>query len=438
MTDLERTQDLFDFIAKGVSPFHVVGEVEDTLKKNGFVKLEENTCWSLEEQKGYYVTRNDSSVIAFYVPIQKYAGYQIIASHCDSPTFRVKDVSELKGAGGLVRLNVERYGGMILSTWFDRPLSLAGRVMVDRNGNVETALFDAKKNLVSIPNLAIHMSRDVNDGHKFDVQKELMPILGSDGVTLKQLVASDLDVPEESILGMDISLYNREPGTVWGAEDEFCSAPRLDDLQCAYGSLQGFVKAAKTNLQNVPVLAIFDNEEVGSTTKQGAESTFLADTLFRINQACERTTQEYYTAVAGSFMISADNAHGIHPNYAEKADSTNYPVVNGGIVIKFNANQKYTSDSVSAALCRKFCDLAEVPCQTFANHSNSAGGSTLGNISNTQVSMNAVDIGLPQWAMHSAYESAGVKDTRYLVKLAETFYSSSLVRTGNSYRIETK
>ena len=441
MNGLERTRELLDYIEDGVSPFHVIMNTESYLIGAGFTKLVEQEHWNLVPGGKYFVTRNDSSLIAFAVPREDYHGFQIIAGHCDSPTFKIKEMPEINSTG-LTRLNVERYGGMIVSTWFDRPLSVAGRVLVRDERGVHSLLYQADRDLVMIPNLAIHMNRDVNEGHKYDIQKELMPIFGAQESSLKKYIAGEIGVREEDILGMDLSLYNRDSGSIWGAESQFCSAPRLDDLQCVYGALQGFLEAMEEwdsfdgrTSENIPVYAVFDNEEVGSTTKQGAESTLLFDTLTRINACMGRNAEEYCMSIADSFMISADNAHGIHPNYPEKADCANYPVLNGGIVIKYNANQKYTTDAVSAAVLRKICIDELIPVQSFANNSNIAGGSTLGNISNTQVSLNTVDIGLAQWAMHSAYETAGTEDTEYLVRMSKAFYESTIVRNEEGYSI---
>ena len=309
-----------------------------------------------------------------------------------------------------------------MSTWFDRPLSVAGRMIVRKNGKIVEKMVCIDRDLLMIPSLAIHMNREVNGGYRFNVQKDLLPLYGNGGDkgTFMLMMAKEAGVRTEDILGHDLFLYNRMPGTVWGARKEFVSSPRLDDLQCTFASMEGFLRADKK--RNIAVHCVLDNEEVGSGTKQGAAATFLKDVLFRIHLALGGTYEEYLMALAESFMISADNAHGLHPNYADKSDPVNRPVLNGGIVIKYNANQKYCTDGVSAAVFKELCREAEVPYQTFVNRSDMAGGSTLGNISNTQAAMNTVDIGLPQLAMHSAYETAGVKDTEYLIHAAKVFY----------------
>ena len=322
-----------------------------------------------------------------------------------------------------VKLNVEKYGGMLMAPWFDRPLSVAGRVIICRNDGLEEKLVDIKRDLVMIPNLAIHMNREANNGVAYNLQKDLQPLFaaGNTDRTLLEIIAEQTGVKKEDIISHDLFLYNRMPGTIWGADREFVSSARLDDLQCAFASMEGLLRAQ--NHGSIAVHCVMDNEEVGSGTKQGAASTFLKDTLLRINMGLGRTYEEYLMTLAGSFMVSADNAHALHPNYTDKTDPTNHPVLNKGIVIKFNANQKYCTDAVSAAIFKELCTKAGVPYQTFVNRSDIAGGSTLGNISNTQVPMNTVDIGLPQLAMHSPYETAGVKDTEYLVRAAEELFA---------------
>ena len=310
-----------------------------------------------------------------------------------------------------------------MAPWFDRPLSVAGRVVIKENGRFVERLVNIDRDLVLIPNLAVHMNREVNSGYSYNPQKDLLPLYGTAGteITLGKLVAQAAGVKEEEILSHDLFLYNRMEGSVWGAEREFVSAGRLDDLQCAFASMEGFLKGTKK--ESIAVHCVLDNEEVGSTTRQGAASGFLKDTLIRINKGLGRTHEEYLMTLVDSFMISGDNAHAFHPNYGETSDPVNHPVLNGGIVIKYNANQKYCTDAVSAAMFKEWCNEAGVPYQTFVNRSDMAGGSTLGNISTTQVPVRAVDIGLPQLAMHSPYETAGVKDTEFLIKATEKFFA---------------
>lgn len=418
------SQQLLEFIENSPTCFHAVQAMTDILSAEGFTELKENQKWHIENGGRYFVTRNGSSLTAFTVPVQEMKGMHIIASHSDSPSFKIKENPELESEGHYIRLNVEGYGGMIRAPWFDRPLSVAGRVIVKdkAQGGFRSILVDIGRDLVMIPNLAIHMDRQINDSCKYNIQKDMLPIYGdlSAKGTFMKLIADTAGVPEEEILGHDLFLYNRQKGTVWGASGEFLSCSRLDDLQCAFASLKGFLAGKRQ--EYLDVHCVLDNEEVGSGTKQGAASTFLYDTLTRIHTSLGLSQEDYLIHLADSFMISADNAHAVHPAHTDKADPANRPYINGGIVIKFSASQKYCTDGVSAAIFRDLCQRAGVPVQTFVNRSDMAGGSTLGNISNTQVALNTVDIGLPQLAMHSPYETAGVKDTGYLIRAAEEFF----------------
>ena len=420
---IETTEKLLDFIEKSPTAFQAVDEMQKRLTENGFEVLSEKEYWKLVPGGKYLVTRNNSALIAFCIPEKESRVFHIMASHSDSPSFKIKENPEIKVDNSYVKLNVEKYGGMLMAPWFDRPLSVAGRVIIRRNDGLEEKLVDIKRDLVMIPNLAIHMNREANNGVAYNPQKDLQPLFaaGNTDRTLLEIIAEQTGVKKEDIISHDLFLYNRMLGTIWGADKEFVSSARLDDLQCAFASMEGLLRAQ--NHGSIAVHCVMDNEEVGSGTKQGAASTFLKDTLLRINMGLGRTYEEYLMTLAGSFMVSADNAHALHPNYTDKTDPTNHPVLNKGIVIKFNANQKYCTDAVSAALFKELCTKAGVPYQTFVNRSDIAGGSTLGNISNTQVPMNTVDIGLPQLAMHSPYETAGVKDTEYLVRAAEELFA---------------
>ena len=414
---------LLKFIQKSPTAFQAVEEMSQRLQKEGFKELKEEKHWDLKAGGNYFVTRNHSAVIAFSIPKKPAWKFHIMASHSDSPALKIKENPEMEVEKAYIKLNVERYGGMLLAPWFDRPLSVAGRLIVRKNGEIQEKLVAVDKDLLVIPNLAIHMNREVNDGYKYNVQKDMLPLYSDyDGKgSFMKLMAAEADVAEEDILGHDLFLYDRTPGTVWGANEEFISAPRLDDIQCAFASLEGFLRGERK--ESIAVHCVLDNEEVGSTTKQGAASTFLKDTLMRINMGLGRTHEEYLMTLADSFMVSADNAHALHPNHTDKTDPVNRPVLNGGIVIKYNANQKYCTDGVSAAIFKDICDRAEVPYQTFVNRSDMAGGSTLGNISNTQVPMKTVDIGLAQLAMHSVYETTGAKDTESLAKAAAVLFA---------------
>ena len=418
----ETAEQLLAFIEKSPSCFHAIKNMKDILLAEGFAQLREEDKWEIVNGGKYFVTRNDSSIVAFTIPETGALGYRIMASHSDSPTFKIKENPEMEVDKKYVTLNVERYGGMLCAPWFDRPLSVAGRVIVKEGDAFVTKFVDVDRDLLMIPNLAIHMNREVNDGYKYNAQVDMLPLYGdiSSKDTFMKSIAEAAGVKEEDILGHDIFLYNRVKGSIWGANEEFVSSSRLDDLQCAFSSLQGFLKGEKK--EYAAVHCVLDNEEVGSGTKQGAASTFLYDTLVRINECLGLSYEEYLRALAKSFMLSADNAHAVHPNHKEVADPVNRPYMNEGIVIKHSANQKYCTDGVSAAVFKDLCREAGVPFQTFTNRSDMLGGSTLGNISNTKVALNAVDIGLPQLAMHSPYETAGVKDTYYLIQAAEKFF----------------
>lgn len=426
MSSSKINEELLKFLEQSPTSFHAVANMAGILQKKGYLPLSECRKWELKPGGKYYVLRNGSSILAFVIPEKDFRGFQIIASHSDSPAFKVKENPEIDQEGRYTRLNVEGYGGMLMAPWFDRPLSVAGRVAVRTEKGVETRLVNVDRDLLLIPNLAIHMNRKANEGTNYNIQQDLIPLYGDGKAknSFRKLIAKEAGTTEKELLDMDLFLYSRTKGTIWGAREEFLSCGHLDDLQCAFASLKGFLKAE--NEKSVPVFAVFDNEEVGSGTKQGAASTFLRDVLHRILGAFGKGEEEFQVALANSFMVSADNAHAVHPNYADKTDPVNRPYLNGGIVIKYNANQKYTTDAVSAALFKVLCEREKIPCQTFVNRSDMPGGSTLGNLSNTQVALNTVDIGLPQLAMHSPYETAGTKDTEYLVKASRAVFSASL------------
>ncbi len=422
--------ELFDFINESPTAFHAAENIAARLRAEGFKELYEWEDWNLSAPGSYFVRRNGSSLIAFNIPKADFAGFMIMAAHCDAPALRVKDKAETRSAGLYTQLNVERYGGMIYSTWLDRPLSLAGRVALRGEKGIYTRLVNIDKELLMIPNVAIHMDRSANEGKSFNPNVDLLPMLSLSEVGIDAMIAGELGVKAEDIISKDLFLYPRTPGFTWGAEDEFISSPRLDDLQCAFGCMKGFLGAKGG--ESVSVLSIFDNEEVGSGTKQGADSSFLFDCLERV---CGFFGRKLNTAFAQSFMVSADNAHAVHPNHPEYADRNDRPVLNGGVVIKFNANQRYTSDAVSTAVFSEICREAGVPVQRYSNRGDLPGGSTLGNISSSHVSIDSVDIGLPQLAMHSAMETGGAEDTAYLIKAAELFYSKSFKRSGEGIEL---
>lgn len=495
-TDAEIARDMLDFIEASPSMFHSAAAICDWLDDAGFSYLPESAAWDLKPGGAYYTQRNGSSVIAWQVGenipdpdvehLQSGASlagesdrpayhFQVTASHADSPTFKVKAVPELDGAGESLRLNVEAYGGMIDYSWFDRPLGLAGRVLVREDtdedrvdedstaasahgegahgvgdadaGNAvaasTTAAADADvapvairsrllfidRPVAIIPSLAIHMDREVNKGFAPNRQVDLCPLFSAGELkagAFDALIARELGVRPDQVLARDVFLVNLQPAQVWGEGDEFVSSPRLDDLMCAYTSLSAFLQTGAPAESRISVYCCFDNEEVGSNTKQGAMSTLLRDTLERINESLGFSSQDLRRAIAASFMVSCDNAHAVHPNRPERADERNRCVLNGGLVIKEAANQAYCTDAFSRAVFSALLDRADIPRQAFANKSDAAGGSTLGNLSNMQVSMHGVDVGCAQLAMHSSYETAGARDVAHAIAAFEAFYEADV------------
>ena len=421
----KNVQGMIDFVRNSPTAFHAVDSVQKML--SGFIPLREGERWHLEPGGKYYVTRNRSSLIAFVLPKGDLEAFQLVASHSDSPTFKIKENAEISVQDRYIQLDTERYGGMIISSWFDRPLSVAGRVLVRRNEQIETCLVDLDRDMVIIPNVAIHMNRDINNGYKYNPAADVFPLWGSKDAagTFRTRIAEAAGVQADNVLGCDLYLYNRVPGTVWGVKQEYFSAPRLDDLECVYSSVQALLMADVPE-RHANVCCVFDNEEVGSTTKQGADSSFLYDVLHRILLSLGYHTEQYYTVIASSFMLSADNAHAVHPNHPEFSDPVNKVFMNGGIVVKFNANQKYTTDAVSEAVFHSICRKAGVPVQHYANRSDMPGGGTLGNIAGSHVSVNTLDIGLAQLAMHSCYETAGVLDIGYMIDGMRAFYGTEI------------
>lgn len=430
---------LLSFLDASPVNFLAVKNIADTLAANGFRRID--PALPLGEVKSgdrFFVTKNDSSIYAFRIgnkPIAD-AGFHMICAHCDSPTFRIKPNAEMLTEGGIVKLNTEVYGGPIMSTWFDRPLTLAGRVIV-RGEDVmqpETLLLHIKRPLLQTSNLAIHFNRQVNDGVALSKQKDVLPLLGQItnqleagnllmNVILEELnsTIADYQFCAKDVLDFDLYLADATPACTFGVHNEFISSGRLDDLSMCYAGLEALIASDTTD--TTQVLALFDNEETGSQTKQGAGSPFLAYILKRIAMSQSHTEEAYYQAVERAFMISADNAHAWHPNYPEKYDPTNHPMLGGGPVIKFNAAQKYASDAVSAAVFAGLCEKAGVPCQRFVNHSDVAGGSTLGNILASSIPLRGVDMGNAILAMHSCRETGSVVDHEYCVKVFTEFFS---------------
>jgi aspartyl aminopeptidase len=426
--DLMRTNQLLDFIERSPVSFAAVQQAESMLKEHGYEHLSFQSGWELCAGGRYFVTRNGSSLIAFTLPDDPKPGFMIAASHSDSPCFKLKTDSEVVTFDRYLKLNTEGYGGMIVSSWFDRPLSLAGRAIVKNGSAFETRVVAFDRDLCLIPNVCIHFNREINNGYKYNKAVDTLPLVSNSNEKgqIKALVAKQLNVEPDAIVSMDLFVINRTRGSVFGADDAFFCAPRIDDLQCAFTTLTALLEAEAPKA--IPVYALFDNEEVGSETKQGAASTFLFDVLTRVAAHYQRTLPEMLPA---SFMLSCDNGHALHPNHPELSDAKNAPHMNGGVVIKHNANQRYATDALSEALFTEICARADVPVQHFANRSDIAGGGTLGSISNTRVSLKTVDIGLAQLAMHSAVETGGVKDTDYMIRAAKAFYESALTVTGD-------
>ena len=426
---------LLSFLDASPVNFLAVKNISEELEKNGFHRINpQEPLGKVEAGDKFFVTKNDSSIYAFQIGKKSLAdgGFHMICAHCDSPTFRIKPNAEMLCEGGIVKLNTEVYGGPIMSTWFDRPLTLAGRVIV-KGADVmrpKTLLLHIKRPLLQISNLAIHFNRQVNEGVQLSKQKDVLPILGiiiselERGNMLMNIIVEELnkqqEVAREDILDFDLYLADATPACTFGVHDEFISSGRLDDLSMCYAGLEALIASEATD--TTQVLAIFDNEETGSQTKQGAGSPFLSYMLKRIALAQSGTPEAYYQAVERAFMISADNAHAWHPNYPEKYDPTNHPVLGGGPVIKFNAAQKYASDAMSASVFAGLCHKAGVPCQRFVNHSDVAGGSTLGNILASSIPLRGVDMGNAILAMHSCRETGSTNDHEYCVKVFTQFY----------------
>ena len=420
-----RINTLCDFLNASHSGYHAVAYLENLLKQEGYVRLRESEGWTLQPGGRYYLIRGGTALLAFRIPREAPRGFLLSASHSDRPTFKVKENAELTGA--YTRLAVERYGGQLLFTWLDRPLSIAGRVVVETETGVESRLVDIDRDLLLIPNVAIHMNRQVNDGYKWNPAVDLLPLLGSKDAKGKLMALLEAEAGGK-ILGHDLYLYVRDKARIWGMENEYLSAAGLDDLECAWGCTQGFLRAKDSC--EIPVLCVFDSEEVGSGSIQGAASTLLPDTLNRI---CGALELDLKNLLSQSFMVSADNGHALHPNHPELSDPTNAPILGEGVVIKFNATLKYCTDGVSSALFRKICGKAGVKTQTYCNRADIAGGSTLGNISQQKVSIPTVDIGLAQLAMHSCCETAAVADALALEDAMTAYYSSTLEVKGDNY-----
>lgn len=422
--DIDTTEALLAFIRNSPTAFQAAAEIARIMDAAGFSRLEEGQEWRLTPGGSYYVTRNQSSVIGFRVPQGAPAQMLLAASHTDSPMFKLKANSLAPAFGTYLRLNTEVYGGTIFSSWMDRPLSLAGRVILNRAGRFEARSVVLDRDLLLIPSVAIHMNRTVNSGYAYNPAVDLLPLFSAaeGSPSLEELLVEALSCRPEEIAGTDLYLYNRMSGSIWGAGNEFFSSPRIDNLMCAYGTLRAFAEAVPRE-DSLNLYFAADNEETGSATKQGAGSVFLSDVLNRI---CEALGVDRRRLLASSLMVSADNGHARHPNHPELSDAQNASHMNGGVVIKSNAAQKYTTDGISAALFAEICRQADVPVQHFANRSDQPGGSTLGSISNTLVPLCTVDIGMAQLAMHASYETAGTADTGHLIRAMRQFYCAGI------------
>lgn len=438
MKDIEK---LLEWLDKASCNFLAVDVIRKELEENGFIELNETDRWNIVPNGRYFVVKNGSAIFAFIMgrkcPVE--SGLRIISAHSDSPCFKVKPNAEIYGEGGVVSLNVEKYGGGILYTWFDRPLSMSGRVLIkgDDVFHPISRLVDFRRAVCTIPHLAIHFNRGVNEGNHLSVQKDMKPVLGyftdveieeakQKGGFVRMMLAQELGVDISEIIDYELSLYPYERASVVGLNGEYFQSARIDDLSMAFAGLEAMLCECEKETDSTRILAIFDNEETGSGTKQGAASPVLRHIISRISILSSGDADDkegYYRTLARSFMISADDAHAWHPNYNDKYDPTNHPVIGGGPVVKINANCKYMTDGISAAVFRTLCEEAGVSCQYFVNHSDVAGGSTLGNISSSQIDINGVDMGNAIWAMHSARETAGVSDHISTIKVFRCFYS---------------
>ncbi|MBR0451427.1 MAG: M18 family aminopeptidase [Oscillospiraceae bacterium] len=423
-------QELLTYIEQSPSMFHAAETTARLLSENGFTYLDESSNWTLVPGGKYYTTRNSSSLLAWRMPKGEFTGFMAMAAHSDSPFLKLKENAE-QFDEHYVRLSVERYGSPLLAPWFDRPLSVAGRVLIRTKEGFTERLVDMAEPVAVIPSLAIHMNREANDKASYNMAVDMLPLIGErgDGVPdLRARIAEKLGIKDTDILTTELYMYNCQKGMVWS---NYVSAPRLDDLQCAFAGVQGIIHAEDS--ASIPVYCLFDNEEVGSETRQGAASTFLIDLLDRICADLGLSGEERMHKMANSFMVSADNAHAVHPNHPEYRDPNNSVYMNKGVVIKYNARQSYASDAISAAVIRLICEQVDVPVQVYANRADLRGGSTLGHIATTQVSIPTVDIGCAQIAMHSCFETAGAEDTEYMARALTKYFSTALIKDENGY-----
>lgn len=421
-------EKLFSFLNNSITPYHAVKNIEIELKAKGFEELSEGTTWIIEKGKSYYVIKDQTSIIAFKVGNPE--RFNIVATHTDSPCFKIKPNGIINGPFQV--LNTEMYGGAVLASWFDRPLSVAGRVIIKDGNNYLSEIVSVDKNLLVIPNTCPHLNPEINNGFKYNLQTDLLPLFSGEEKydSIYQYIYKGAN-----IVSSDLYVYNPAKATFIGANDEFILAPRIDNLECTAAALYSFLEADNSDAINV--MACFNNEEIGSSTKQGAASNFLMDSLKRVMFALEKTEEDYLKVLNHSVIVSADNAHSVHPNHPEMSDPTNKVYMNKGLVIKRNANERYTTDAISEAIIVNACEKAKVPYQYYTNRSNQRGGGTLGAISSSKVSITSVDIGLAQLAMHSSTETAGTKDYGYMEKALKAFYESNFYRINdNQFQIK--
>ncbi|PWE00643.1 M18 family aminopeptidase [Marinilabilia rubra] len=428
--ELKLATELIDFIHTGASPFHVVQNTAKILKQAGFKELDLTEKWELQKGQKYYTTRNESSIFAFITGTEspKNNGVKMICAHSDSPSFKIKPDPEISPEDYFVKFNTEVYGGPILMSWLDRPLSMAGRISLDTGDPLrpESRLVNFNRPMLVIPNLAIHLNREVNEGVALNKQTDMLPLSGILGEGsqskgyFKELLAMEAGVESEKIVDFDITLNEQTRGCILGAHQEFISSPKLDDLAMVHAGLEALINSEPS--ESTKMLCIFDNEEVGSQTKQGAGSPVFKNLFYRILRQLGTDDEGIQQTIYKSFMISADMAHSVHPNQPDKHDPVLHPLINKGPVIKIHANQKYTTDGESGAIFELLCKSAGVPCQKFVNRSDMAGGSTLGNVSTTQLDVRSVDIGNPMLAMHSVRELGGVKDHEYVIRVFNKFF----------------
>ncbi len=431
------SKEFLSFIEKAKTPFHAVSSLANKLEMAGFNKLYESQVWDINLGGKYYVCKNDSSIIAFTVPNNTCdLSFNITASHTDSPTFKVKPNHTVETAAKTLGIALETYGGTIYSSWLDRPLSVAGRVVVKEDNKFVTKLVDVNRPLCVIPNVAIHQNRSINDGYKYNPAIDMVALYGvNGGVKLNELVAKECNLDLDKVISMELYLYNCNRGFLFGSENEFIGSPQIDNLECAFLSLLAFLNSS--NDKSCNIYCSFDNEEVGSGSKQGALSTFLLDTIERLSLSLNLTHEDLKVALAKSMMLSCDNAHATHPNQPALCDPLNRVYMNEGIVIKTNANLSYTTDAISQAVFTSILDSVNVKWQVFANRSDTRGGSTLGHLSLSQVSIDSIDIGLAQLAMHSASEVAGVADMKMMVEGITAFYNKHLTKDSeNNFVVE--